>query len=547
LRRAFSPAQVADLHVRASGWFATNGLLEEAVTHAIKGQDFDQAAQLITTLPGDSLWDQGNSSLLIKWGELIPTDSLLRHPRSLISVAAAYLITGQVQPVYRLLTLCEGIESIYGEYALLKCTLVRNEGDFVQALHLAHEAGEFLPEDEHTLRAMALMQIVNNVLRLGDLERAERAILQARALVDNAIEISPNTHLQVIQIQGIVSLNRADFTKAQRLFQEGLALAEQIPGATPPMVGMIYAELGRVHYEWNELTESAAHFARAQSWAERTGISDIGIAVLVGEIQLACQRGDAAAAEPYLAKVRQFANDNRMQDVVLYADSLIALYRLRLGQLDKAIRWANASGLRLADRPDNSQRFHYQALATVRVAEYRALGVQDGLAEMLDLLQHLTRQAKAGHYQHDLIELLILQALVLDHGHDRPAARRALRQALDLGQPGSLVRTFLDAGPDLAPLLAQLEGSYAARLVQEFKREPYASEGQQAAAKMLNLTPREVEILQEIVAGLSNKEIEAKLVISRNTVRTHIKNLYSKLQVGSRAQAINKAHELGLF
>ena len=58
-----------------------------------------------------------------------------------------------------------------------------------------------------------------------------------------------------------------------------------------------------------------------------------------------------------------------------------------------------------------------------------------------------------------------------------------------------------------------------------------------------DLTPREYEILGEIVAGLSNKEIEEKLVISHNTVRTHIKNLYSKLGVSSRAQAIKKAHE----
>jgi LuxR family maltose regulon positive regulatory protein len=159
----------------------------------------------------------------------------------------------------------------------------------------------------------------------------------------------------------------------------------------------------------------------------------------------------------------------------------------------------------------------------------------------------MAEQATAGRYHHDLIELLILQALVLDYGRDRPAARQALRQALDLGRPGNLLRTFLDAGPALAPILAQIEGPYAARLLQEFKCEPQARDGQQAAIEMLHLTPREVEIWREIVAGLSNKEIEAKLVISRNTVRTHIKNLYGKLQVGSRSQAINKAHELGLF
>ncbi|MFN2221660.1 MAG: LuxR C-terminal-related transcriptional regulator, partial [Candidatus Promineifilaceae bacterium] len=547
LARDYSQAQIDQLHLRASVWFAAQGLTEEAINHAIQGQDFDQAARLITTLPSDSLWDQGNASLLKHWQELIPTGSLLRHPRSLISIAAAHLITGNAPPVYKLLALCEGIESIYGEYALLKCTLVRNEGDFRQALHLAQEAGEFLPEKEQTMRAMALMQIVNNLLRLGDLAGAERAARQARALVDRSGEVSPNTHLQVIQLQGIVSLFRADFIGAQRLFHEGLVLAERMPGGTPPMVGMIHAELGRVHYEWNELTQAKAHFNEAQSWAERTGISDIRVAVVVGEIQLACQRGDAAAAEPYLLELAQFASHSRLQDMVSQAESLVALYRLRLGMLDEAIRWANASGLKLTDRPDPTQRLNYLVLTAVRLAEVRALGLQDSLTEMSTLLQHMFQQAAAGHYRHDMIELLVLQALVLDYGGNNAAARQALKNALDLAQPGSLVRTFLDAGPALAPLLAQMEGPYALSLYRAFRQEPRAQNDDKSAAAMLNLTPREVEILQEIVAGLSNKEIEEKLVISRNTVRTHIKNLYSKLEVSSRTQAIKKARELQLL
>ena len=107
---------------------------------------------------------------------------------------------------------------------------------FVSMPVAAQEAGEFLPEKEQTMRAMALMQIVNNLLRLGDLAGAERAARQARALVDRSGEVSPNTHLQVIQLQGIVSLFRADFIGAQRLFHEGLVLAERMPGGTPAAV-----------------------------------------------------------------------------------------------------------------------------------------------------------------------------------------------------------------------------------------------------------------------------------------------------------------------
>ena len=156
----------------------------------------------------------------------------------------------------------------------------------------------------------------------------------------------------------------------------------------------------------------------------------------------------------------------------------------------------------------------------------------------------LVGQAQAGNYRRDLIHFLILQALIFDLQGDSIAASHSLQQALDLAQPGNLIRTFLDSEPVLASLLAQIEGPYAQRLAQTFRQE--LQEHGQAAPIPLDLTPREYEVLQEIIAGLSNKEIEEKLFISRNTVRTHIKNLYSKLDVSSRTQAIRKARELKL-
>ncbi|UCG25328.1 MAG: hypothetical protein JSW55_04840, partial [Chloroflexota bacterium] len=546
LRRDHSQAQINDLHRRASSWFASQGLLEEAIQHALEGNDPDEAARLAATFPTDSLWDQGNASLFKKWGQLIPAKSLRHHPRSLVSIAGAYLITGDVHNFNTFLALCEGIESIYGEYALLKCTLVRNAGDFGQALHLAQEAGEFLPEGETTLRTVALMQIANNLLRLGDLERADRVMVQARSLMDKAGTVNPNVRLQAIQLQACVPLFRADYYQAQRLYREGLALAELAPAGTPPMIGIMYAELGRVHYEWNELAVAAANYALARSWAERTGISDIRVAALVGEIRLLCQRGNTAAAEPYLERLRDFAGDSRLQDVIDQSESLISFFHLRLGKLDEAVRWADASEFKLTDRPDSTQRFYYQVLVAVRLAESRALGNIDGLPQMAALLEHMYRQARAANYRHDMIELLILQSLVLDRGGDNSAARQALRRALGLAQPGGLVRTFVDAGQALAPLMAQMEGAYAHRLYQAFRAEPRRLGDNKAAVDSPNLTPREYDVLREIVAGLSNKEIEEKLVISGNTVRTHIKNLYGKLEVSSRTQAVKKARELNL-
>ncbi len=545
LLREVGQVRVDNLYRRASRWFSNQALFEEGIHYAIRGGDVDEAARLLASMPADSLWDQGRTSLFKRSGQQIPADALRRHPRSLVFIAAAYLITGDIHQFNTYLALCEGIESIYGEYALLKSTLIRNEGNFVEALHLAREAGEFLPEDATMMRAVALIQIANNLLRLGGLDQAGHIVDQAWELIVKGGNASPNMRLQIIQMQGAVALMRADIYQAQLFFREGLALAEGAPAGTPPMVGIMHAGLGRVHYEWNELDEAAAAYAQARTWADRTGISDIQIATLIGEIEMLCQQREAAAVESHLENLRKLGRQGPLQDVMDQMGSLTAIFYLRLGKLDEALRWANSSGLKLTDRPVGSHRVYYQALVAVRLAECRSLGTRDGLSQMVALLDHLIQQAQAGHYQNSLIDLHILQALVLDYRGDEAAARQALQKALELAQPGNLVRTFLDHGPALSPLLARMEGSYSQRLSRAFRQE-LEEQGNKMASPPLDLTPREYEVLLEITAGLSNKEIEEKLVISRNTVRTHIKNLYRKLEVSSRTQAVRKARELKL-
>ena len=260
----------------------------------------------------------------------------------------------------------------------------------------------------------------------------------------------------------------------------------------------MYTGLGRVHYEWNELTEATAAYAQARTWAERSGIFDILMHTLAGEVTLYSQRGDAAAAKPYLESYDTFGHHGHYQHMTYLTESVIANANLRLGKLDEAVRWANASGFMLTDQPESAQHFFYQVLVAVRLAEDRAVGTKAHIPQMLALLEHLFQQSQAGHQQRDMINNLILQALALDYQDNHTAARRALQQALDLARPGNLTRTFLDSDPALASLLAQIDDPYARRLYQTFWKE-LRTRGKSTTVS-LDLTPREYEVLQEIIA-----------------------------------------------
>ena len=543
-------AQVNRLHLRAAQWFEGQGVPDEAVHHAIHGQDFDEAARLMATIPSERFWEQANIGLLTSWGQTIPDTALKQHPRAAILIAWAGMITNDFRHLDHLLELCAGAEAVRGEYALIQCILVRNQGDFIQALHLAREAGEFLAEDDFARRAAALMQMAINMFNLGELASAEQSLLQARNLLATNKVIDPNIHLQIIHMQAFFMIVRADYYQAAHLFQEGIALAEQNGAHTPPMIGIMLAGLGQVSYQWNELEQAAAYYAQARDWGDRTGISDITTPTLLGEIDLLCQAGDIESVQTHLQQLRSGLAQSQLQDAIAQIELVIATYQLRLKQLEPARRWANACGLSLTDQPTFVLHHRYLILAAVRLAECRASGQNDQVPQIQTLLEGLLQLVQTADYKHDVIEVLILLTLAHNLAGDKTAALNTLQQALALAEPGSLVRVFIDAGPELAPLLAECEGIYAHRLREAFERDLAIKTDQTAdsvpTSPPLDLTPREYEVLQEIVAGLSNKEIEEKLVISRNTVRTHIKNLYSKLHVTSRTQAIKKARDLEL-
>jgi LuxR family maltose regulon positive regulatory protein len=167
------------------------------------------------------------------------------------------------------------------------------------------------------------------------------------------------------------------------------------------------------------------------------------------------------------------------------------------------------------------------------------------------LSERLLQQAQAAGRNGRVIEVLILQALLSQESKDTVRALAILDTALALARPEGYVRVFLDEGEPMLHLLNQararrLGGGYAAELLLTAGR---ASSTQLPSTQPLvePLTEREMEVLKLIGCGLSNDDIASRLVISRATVKRHISNIYGKLDVPSRAQAILRAKQLRLI
>jgi LuxR family maltose regulon positive regulatory protein len=217
-------------------------------------------------------------------------------------------------------------------------------------------------------------------------------------------------------------------------------------------------------------------------------------------------------------------------------------------QLARAEEWASRSGLSLGDEPSFGQMPFYLALAQVHLALCKAL------PELLTLLEKLHQLASRKGSIQQTVQILVLQTLTRDKLGQPQAAQAALEQALSLAEHTGMTRTFLDHGLPLVRHLRQGEHAYAGRLLAavepETERAPVTAPGvleEPLSALEEPLSAREIEVLGLFAAGLTNATIARRLFVSPNTVKWYAKNLYRKLDVHSRSEAISKGYELNLL
>jgi LuxR family maltose regulon positive regulatory protein len=224
---------------------------------------------------------------------------------------------------------------------------------------------------------------------------------------------------------------------------------------------------------------------------------------------------------------------------------------LATGDLNAAINWAQEHGLSIDDKISNLYQLEYLTLAHILIA-------QNKLDDADHLLQRLIETAKGGDHVYMLIEMRLCRLKIFMLKTETASAMAELKSALSLAEPGGLLMIFVSKGKPVADLLEEMVAvkkrdhdaakagfslSYAKKILSAFKTsKPPKIEG-----LMDPISDRELEVLHLIAAGLSNREIADKLFISLNTVKTHTKNINSKMNVSSRTKAVIRAKEIGLL
>jgi LuxR family maltose regulon positive regulatory protein len=173
------------------------------------------------------------------------------------------------------------------------------------------------------------------------------------------------------------------------------------------------------------------------------------------------------------------------------------------------------------------------------------------------LLQKLRETAEAGEYTARVIEIILLQALAYQAGDEPDQAITLLERALVLAESGGFIRIFVDEGPEMAQLLYDaLNRGIAKECIQRIiaafpnieLEEPVHLSAQIDQSVLIEpLSNREIDVLVLIAEGMTNPEIASRLYVALNTVKVHTRNIYGKLDVNNRTQAVTKARSLGIL
>ena len=376
-----------------------------------------------------------------------------------------------------------------------------------------------------------------------------------RVLMDEYEALLGKNDAYSLRILFTVCLNALETGNLDQVWQAAQVLLEQATlGQLAILQGWAHFFLGAVHYQWNELDSAAHHFEQVvdRRYAVHTQAarnSTIGLTW----VQLARAESDEAwqsfelLSQLDVERMGQERDDTR---------SLRAQMEYLHGEPEKALRWADAYTAPAPDRPLNWLQDPHLARARILLAR----GTADDLQAALDISASLLELAERNFSTRFQIDILSLRAVAYAAQGNATAALAALRQAVQLARPGGFIRVFVDLGPPMQTLLLQLAGQgYAVetvrRILAAFPAGHIESKTNQsvfgmraANAGLLDpLTSRELEVLALLPERLSTKEIARRLGLAPTTVKRHTVNLYGKLGVNNRWDAVLKAETLGIL
>jgi LuxR family maltose regulon positive regulatory protein len=570
--RQTQPELIPSLHRRASEWYEQQNQPSDAIRHALATQDFGRAADLAEL--AWPAWNEGvNAITWLGWLKDLPDEVVRARPVLSTAFAWALLNAGRLEEAEaRLIDVERCLESTTAAsdqpkaspstivvvdqeqfqalpawLATVRAYHAQAVGDVDATARYVRRALDLYPENDHYNRAAVSGFLGLAYWASGDLRAAQKTFSE---------NLFQNAHDQIKGTFVVTDIKTAlgHLREAVGACEHALRLATEL--GEPIGTEDVYTAISGLHRERGDLETATQDLATGRQLGEQVELPDWRHRWCIAQARLQESLGDLNGALDLLNEAERLYVRTPVPDVRPIT-AMKARVWVRQGRLTEALDWARRRGLSSGDELGYLREFEHIALARMLIARYRSNRADESIHEAMGLLDRLLQAAEAGSRTGSVIEILVLQALAHEARGNLPASLLPLERALALAEPEGYVRIFVDEGPPMAHLLYEalsrgMAPEYVSRLLAAFplaEPEPAAPPLSQPQESDLiePLSERELEVLQLIAGGLTNREIANRLFLSLNTVKGHTRNTYGKLNVHSRTQAVARAQSLGLL
>ena len=580
LRRDY-PHRWTDLHSRAAQWCEQQGMIEESVQYALTIEDYDLAGNLIEKVSGDMV-SRERISLMMRWVKSLPKEVLYSRPRLCIYYVWTLSFGGYLDEADILLRYIEEAFEEYkasGEKTIFHSRLnslkakpppssvglsfedrisiilnvqhasIERFRDLGKAKNYCELALKQIPTNDYDNLTTALFFMGHIQLLNGETLLAHQTLQESMRLTLLTQESSIN--LSAVNYLGQAMILQGKLHQAMELFAQAAQLMQDHP--ISHLLGIELIRMGDIQREWNELDKASQNIQEGLHLAESIGDFVFIRDGYIAKSKLEQGLGNLESAVYHLKKAELIARNTETERGITPIRALQVRLWINIGDMQSAEHW-------IKDSVQDIERFatldslhfldEYSLITLARL--YIAKGRLGEARRLLDQLQLFA--ASAGR-QGRVIEILLLQALADYAGGDKQQAVETLTKALALAEPEGYIRLFVDEGIKMEELLELVSkskavgdmASYLYKLLGAFPDRLAKPSDHFQQPLIEPLSQRELEILNLVADGMSNRQIADKLVLATGTVKKHINNIFGKLDVQNRTQSVARARELHLL